>query len=235
MPGTRWYESARRPADTSLAGKASSSASTSTRGATGLTQSPRPVERLAVRPQRATDRPLHVEARARGSSLDRSDRRDAFDLSQESKATEALYGIEELADRAGVSRRTVRYYVQRGLLPAPPFKGPDTVYGEEHLVRLKAIRVLQARFLPLDAKGKPQVATATFQVPADAPNLIESKSLKLYLWSFRNDGIFYERAVNRILDDLSEATKPRWMEVVGDFNIRGGIKSVIRASVGART
>ena len=64
---------------------------------------------------------------------------------------------------------------------------------------------------------------------------LELKSLKLYLWSFRNDGIFYERAVNRILDDLAAAAKPRWMEVIGDFNIRGGIKSVIRAQVGART
>src|SRR6185436_11589778 len=62
---------------------------------------------------------------------------------------------------------------------------------------------------------------------------LELKSLKLYLWSFRDDGIFYERAVNRILDDLAAASKPRWMEVVGDFNIRGGIKSVIRARVGA--
>jgi DNA-binding transcriptional MerR regulator len=59
--------------------------------------------------------------------------------------------LTELAGAAGVSPRTVRYYVQRGLLPAPPFKGPDTVYGEEHLLRLKAIRALQARFLPLDA------------------------------------------------------------------------------------
>lgn len=59
--------------------------------------------------------------------------------------------LTELAEAAGVSPRTVRYYVQRGLLPAPPFKGPDTVYGEEHLLRLKAIRALQARFLPLDA------------------------------------------------------------------------------------
>ena len=59
--------------------------------------------------------------------------------------------LTELATEAGVSPRTVRYYVQRGLLPAPPFKGPDTVYGEEHRVRLKAIRALQARFLPLDA------------------------------------------------------------------------------------
>lgn len=58
---------------------------------------------------------------------------------------------------------------------------------------------------------------------------LELKTLKLYLWSFRDDGIFYERAVNRILDDLSTACKPRWMEVVGDFNIRGGIKSIITA------
>jgi 7-cyano-7-deazaguanine reductase len=64
---------------------------------------------------------------------------------------------------------------------------------------------------------------------------LELKSLKLYLWSFRNDGIFYERAVNRILDDLSAACNPRAMEVVGDFNVRGGIKSVIRARVEGRT
>jgi len=64
---------------------------------------------------------------------------------------------------------------------------------------------------------------------------VELKSLKLYLWSFRNDGIFYERAVNRILDDLSSVVKPIWMEVLGDFNVRGGIKSVITARVGVRT
>jgi 7-cyano-7-deazaguanine reductase len=58
---------------------------------------------------------------------------------------------------------------------------------------------------------------------------LELKSLKLYLWSFRNDGIFYERAVNRILDDLSAACNPVAMTVVGDFNVRGGIKSVITA------
>ena len=65
--------------------------------------------------------------------------------------TRKEWKLTELAEAAGVSPRTVRYYVQRGLLPAPPFKGPDTVYGEDHLIRLKAIRVLQARFLPLDA------------------------------------------------------------------------------------
>ena len=63
---------------------------------------------------------------------------------------------------------------------------------------------------------------------------LELKSLKLYIWSFRNDGIFYERAVNRILDDLARKCDPRWMEVVGDFNVRGGIKSVITARHGKR-
>ena len=63
---------------------------------------------------------------------------------------------------------------------------------------------------------------------------IELKSLKLYLWSFRDAAVFYERAVNRILDDLNAAVAPRWMQVVGDFNVRGGIKSVITAYVGEK-
>jgi 7-cyano-7-deazaguanine reductase len=67
-----------------------------------------------------------------------------------------------------------------------------------------------------------------------AADCLELKSLKLYLWSFRNDGIFYERAVNRILDDLSAKAKPKWMRVVGDFNVRGGVKSVITATRGQR-
>lgn len=63
---------------------------------------------------------------------------------------------------------------------------------------------------------------------------LELKSLKLYLWSFRNDGVFYERATNLILDDLVKAAAPRFMEVVGDFNVRGGIKSVVTATHGKR-
>jgi 7-cyano-7-deazaguanine reductase len=82
--------------------------------------------------------------------------------------------------------------------------------------------------------GAPDFGTVLITyVPGDL--CVELKSLKLYLWSYRNDGIFYERAVNRILDDLAGATRPRWMEVVGDFNLRGGIKSVITARVGSKT
>jgi len=59
--------------------------------------------------------------------------------------------LDELARTVGVAPRTVRYYVQRGLLPAPHFRGRDTEYGEEHEVRLRAIRRLQELYLPLDA------------------------------------------------------------------------------------
>ena len=81
--------------------------------------------------------------------------------------------------------------------------------------------------------GAPDFATIRITYVPGA-KCVELKSLKLYFWSFRNDGIFYERAVNRILDDLVAATAPRWMEVVGDFAVRGGIKSVITARAGAR-
>ena len=81
--------------------------------------------------------------------------------------------------------------------------------------------------------GAPDFGTiAITYVPARL--CVELKSLKLYLWSFRNDGIFYERAVNRILDDLASLLTPKWMTVTGDFNVRGGIKSIITASVGER-
>jgi DNA-binding transcriptional MerR regulator len=68
-----------------------------------------------------------------------------------STPNEPGWKLDELAKRAGVSARTVRYYVQRGLLPPPDFRGKDTVYTREHLYRLEAIRKLQEQFLPLDA------------------------------------------------------------------------------------
>lgn len=81
--------------------------------------------------------------------------------------------------------------------------------------------------------GAPDFATIRIcYVPA--ARCVELKSLKLYLWSFRNEGVFYERAVNTILDDLVSAVEPRWMEVTGDFNVRGGIKSVVTAAHGSR-
>ncbi len=90
-----------------------------------------------------------------------------------------------------------------------------------------------ARELEALEGGAPDFGTITITY---VPNrhCVELKSLKLYLWSFRNDGIFYERAVNTILDDLAKVIKARRISVVGDFNIRGGIKSVITASAKAK-
>ncbi len=90
-----------------------------------------------------------------------------------------------------------------------------------------------AQELKLLEGGAPDFATINITyVPAAA--CLELKSLKLYLWSFRNDGIFYERVVNRILDDLVAKCAPRWMQVVGDFNVRGGLKSIITATHGQK-
>ena len=56
---------------------------------------------------------------------------------------------------------------------------------------------------------------------------VELKSLKLYLWSFRNEGAFHEAVTNRIADDVIAAISPRKLEVEGDFFVRGGIRTVV--------
>jgi 7-cyano-7-deazaguanine reductase len=58
---------------------------------------------------------------------------------------------------------------------------------------------------------------------------VELKSLKLYLWSYRDEGAFHEAVTNRILDDLIGALRPRKAEVIGDFFVRGGIHTVVAA------
>lgn len=75
--------------------------------------------------------------------------------------------------------------------------------------------------------GQPDFATIRVNYVPGA-HIVELKSLKLYLWSYRNEGIFHEAAANRILDDLVAALAPRWIEVEADFNVRGGIHTVVR-------
>ena len=77
--------------------------------------------------------------------------------------------------------------------------------------------------------GQPDFGTVTVTYVADRL-CVELKSLKLYLQAFRTQGIFYEAVVNVILDDLVEALAPRRMEVTGEFNVRGGISSVVTAT-----
>jgi 7-cyano-7-deazaguanine reductase len=76
--------------------------------------------------------------------------------------------------------------------------------------------------------GQPDFATFRIRYVPDRL-CVELKSLKLYLWSFRDEGHFHEAVTNRILDDLVAATSPRRMTVVGDFLVRGGIHTVVTA------
>jgi 7-cyano-7-deazaguanine reductase len=76
--------------------------------------------------------------------------------------------------------------------------------------------------------GQPDFANVQIEYTPDRL-CVELKSLKLYLWSFRDEGAFHEAVTNRILDDLVAATQPRRMKVVGRFSVRGGITTVITA------
>jgi 7-cyano-7-deazaguanine reductase len=77
--------------------------------------------------------------------------------------------------------------------------------------------------------GLPDFGTITIRYVPDKW-CAELKSLKMYILAYRNLGIFYENAVNRILRDFAKATRPVRAQVVGEFNVRGGMKSTIEAS-----
>jgi len=77
--------------------------------------------------------------------------------------------------------------------------------------------------------GQPDFGTLRISYVPEA-RCVELKSLKLYLQAYRNQGIYYERVVNVILDDLVRALAPRRLTVEGDFNVRGGISSRVTAS-----
>ena len=78
------------------------------------------------------------------------------------------------------------------------------------------------------ATGQPDFARITIKYIPDK-KIVESKSLKLYFWSYRDEGVFHEHVANVILDDLVKALSPRWCEVVADFSVRGGIGISVRA------
>ena len=76
--------------------------------------------------------------------------------------------------------------------------------------------------------GQPDFATIELEYVPDA-TCVELKSLKLYIWSFRDQGSFHEAVANRILDDLVAALAPRFLRVTARFNVRGGIATTVVA------
>ena len=130
--------------------------------------------------------------------------------------------VEELRDRVRNLKLEYKDYPQKELLIAIPNPFPDRDYEEE---------MASSEFTTLCPfnHGQPDWARLVIKYTPDR-EIIELKSLKFYLTSYRMVEVFFEEATNRILDDLVDVVKPKKMEVVADWNVRGGIGTRITAS-----
>jgi 7-cyano-7-deazaguanine reductase len=101
---------------------------------------------------------------------------------------------------------------------------PNPNPGRDYVVRMEI-----PEFTCLCPKtGQPDFATLRLEYVPDA-TCVELKSLKLYVWSFRDEGRFHEAVTNEILDDLVAATRPRFMRLTAEFFVRGGIYTTVEA------
>lgn len=109
--------------------------------------------------------------------------------------------------------------------PSNPVPSRDSLetFPNPHSERDYTIRIRIPEFTCLCPKtGQPDFATLHLDyVPGSL--CVELKSLKLYVWSFRNEGAFHEAVTNRIVDDLVRLLSPRFLRLTADFNVRGGI------------
>ncbi len=101
---------------------------------------------------------------------------------------------------------------------------PNPQAGRDYTIRMRI-----PEFTCLCPKtGQPDFATLHLEYVPDR-KCVELKSLKLYVWSFRNEGAFHEAVTNRILDDLVRLMRPRFIRLTADFNVRGGIFTTVIA------
>lgn len=113
-------------------------------------------------------------------------------------------------------------------MPAKPTKTLETFPNPE-VARDYLIHMEIPEFTCLCPKtGQPDFATLILDYIPDR-TCVELKSLKLYVWSYRNEGAFHEAVTNRILDDLAKATRPRFMRLTAKFFVRGGIFTTVVA------
>ena len=112
--------------------------------------------------------------------------------------------------------------------PTAPLSNVDT-FPNPNPARDYTIRIRMPEFTCLCPKtGQPDFADLALEyVPAE--RCVELKSLKLYIWSFRDRGAFHEAVTNEILDTLARATEPRFMRLTGTFNVRGGLHTTVVA------
>jgi DNA-binding transcriptional MerR regulator len=127
------------------------------------------------------------------------------------------YGVEELAERAGVSRRTVRYYVQRGLVPAPLGLGRGNHYTEDHLAALVRVRELQERGVPLDEIGD---RLRGAQEPGTAASPSEAAQTKQTTWTRveLGDDVELHLRGRRLSDEQVRKLEQTLKKVLGEFS-----------------
>ena len=114
-------------------------------------------------------------------------------------------------------------------MPTQPSKELDT-FPNPHPQRDYEIEFTCPEFTCVcPMTGQPDFATFTIRYVPDQ-RCVELKSLKLYLWSFRQEGHFHEDVTNIVLNDIVAAVNPRRITVIGDFNVRGGIRTVVRVT-----
>ncbi|MEN8213585.1 MAG: preQ(1) synthase [Pseudomonadota bacterium] len=113
-------------------------------------------------------------------------------------------------------------------MPTSPSKSLET-FENPQTERDYTIRIRMPEFTCLCPKtGQPDFATLYLDYVPDK-RCIELKSLKLYIWSFRDEGAFHEAVTNQILDDLAAAIQPRFMRLTAEFMVRGGIYTTVVA------
>jgi len=113
-------------------------------------------------------------------------------------------------------------------MPSRPNRRLET-FPNPHPARDYRIHMEIPEFTCLCPKtGQPDFATLVLDYVPDRL-CVELKSLKLYIWSYRNQGAFHEAATHRVLDDLVQATRPRFMRLTAKFNVRGGIFTTVVA------
>ena len=113
-------------------------------------------------------------------------------------------------------------------MPAKPNKKLET-FANPQRARDYRIHMEIPEFTCLCPRtGQPDFATLILDYVPDLL-CVELKSLKLYIWSYRNEGAFHEAVTNRILDDLVRATRPRYMRLAAKFYVRGGIHTTVVA------
>jgi 7-cyano-7-deazaguanine reductase len=123
-----------------------------------------------------------------------------------------------------------QYFDQRKEHDMPePFRALLETFDNQYPEREYMIEIVCPEFTSVCPKtGQPDFGTLTITY-SPAARCVELKSLKLYLQQFRNEGIFYEHATNRILDDLVAVTEPRWLRLKAAFTPRGGISTTVTA------